>query len=633
MSAPKLFGAFRVWKRWLFAATVFAFILAFGYLPFHAVVSECSSYWRPAYCDVVSRWEKGASTTAVPPSDHPIDSLILEGHIRLRELLRQRSTTIQQAAQRYRHRRGRHPPPGFDRWFAAARRSNAIVVEDFFDRIYHDVTPFWGLEPRHSRQNAHAQAKVIRVRDGKIDRDGLNGDTSHRAEQWVRLVGELASNLPDLDIPVNTMDESRILVPWETINNLTMQEHEQRRIIDLAQASTKFVGVDTFDDSKPSNASIWISNNVTRYWDYFAATCPPESPAHRVASLDSFDVPIEFPSQLHTAYAFQGFVSNFTASQDPCWQPHLRGMHSTFIESISMSTTRELVPMFGESKLPRNNEMLIPAAVYLDDSRTDYNGGAGRGGGWAQKKSKVIWRGVASGGRNRKSNWWHMHRNRFIQMLNGSTVSALEAGHDTLAPTFRLPSPDPYSIPAREQGKLGEWVSTWADAGFVETLCDPETDMEVIARPDDKPSAKFCTWFKPWFAMADLVPMKDQYNNKFLADIDGNSFSGRYRAFLQSSSMPIKSTIYSEWHDDRLLPWVHFAPMDNSFMDIYGLIDYFTQERNDAKAEAIAKEGQQWAETVLRREDMKLYTWRLLLEYARAVDDNRHNLAFVADLL
>ena len=127
------------------------------------------------------------------------------------------------------------------------------------------------------------------------------------------------------------------------------------------------------------------------------------------------------------------------------------------------------------------------------------------------------------------------------------------------------------------------------------------------------------------------------YNYKYIPDMDGMSFSGRWRAFLFSTSMPLKSTIYAEWHDDRVFPWVHFVPFDNTYMDIYGIMDYFVGDGKgnggrDEIAERIAMEGKMWAEMVLRREDMLLYVWRLLLEYARVTDDNRDRLAYVGDL-
>ncbi|KAA8566747.1 hypothetical protein EYC84_009277 [Monilinia fructicola] len=59
----------------------------------------------------------------------------------------------------------------------------------------------------------------------------------------------------------------------------------------------------------------------------------------------------------------------------------------------------------------------------------------------------------------------------------------------------------------------------------------------------------------------------------------------------------------------------------------------FKVDGHDAEAEKIATAGQQWANKVLRREDMQIYVMRLLLEYARVSNDNRANLGFVKDLL
>jgi hypothetical protein len=329
-------------------------------------------------------------------------------------------------------------------------------------------------------------------------------------------------------------------------------------------------------------------------------------------------------------YTYKGYIKNFTTAQDPCLQPHMRGMHGTYIEAISMSTSRQLVPIFGECKLPTNNEILIPSAMYVaEDVRKDYSGGNARGGPWDQKKNSMLWRGAASGARNKADSWWHNHRHRFVQMMNGTTVAAVEAGDEAAGPTFRLlpPDNDPYNLRARREGKLGEWISTWSDVGFTNMLCDPEDYAS-----DGKKKLKTCKHHDAYLSLAEGMPFEKQYDSKYLADVDGNSFSGRYRAFLLSTSMPLKSTLYSEWHDDRLKPWVHFAPFDNSYMDVYGVMDYFLNGRDD-EAERIANDGQAWANAVLRVDDMMLYTWRLLLEYARVMDDKRDRLAYVDDLL
>jgi hypothetical protein len=91
------------------------------------------------------------------------------------------------------------------------------------------------------------------------------------------------------------------------------------------------------------------------------------------------------------------------------------------------------------------------------------------------------------------------------------------------------------------------------------------------------------------------------------------------------------------------VPWLHFVPIDNSFLDVYGILDYFLgtgddgvavlKGAHDDAARKIAEEGREWADTVLRKEDMRVYMLRLLLEYARLCDDDREKLGFVGDLL
>lgn len=125
--------------------------------------------------------------------------------------------------------------------------------------------------------------------------------------------------------------------------------------------------------------------------------------------------------------------------------------------------------------------------------------------------------------------------------------------------------------------------------------------------------------------------MMEQYGYRYLPDVDGHSYSARWRGFLRSSSCPLKATIYAEWHDDRLTPWVHYAPFDSTYQDIWAVMEYFLNG-HDAEGARIAKQSKEWAAKVLRRDDMMLYVWRLLLEYARVIDPGRDRLGFVDDL-
>ncbi|KAH8156314.1 hypothetical protein CIB48_g11931 [Xylaria polymorpha] len=550
---------------------------------------------------------------------HPIHKLAKDGQVHFERLLAKRSVTLEQAAGQYRERRGRHPPPGFDTWVLAAQNSSAIIVEDFFDRIYHDIGPFWAIDPTYLRRMIRDERHYIRVRDGKA---WFVSDHLELRQPWVQLwtelVQEIMPNLPDLDMVLNVMDETRVLVPWEDMARHVAEEQRRRHIFHPSEAVTEYTKYqdEHRDNDEPAIKVKWISDEKHKYWDHYRVTCPPDTPGRSVSSLETVARPPSYPAQ-PMSFTVDGFIKNFTASKDPCLQPHLRGMHGTFIESVSMATTHSLFPIFGGCKLPGNNEILIPAGMILDNYDL-FSGGDSHGGDWALKKNGLIWRGVASGGRHKDDNWWGFHRHRFVQMMNGTAVSLLEAGED-VAPTFNLSEASEYQALAQRNGGLGKWLSSFSDAAFVRFECFPQ-------QPD-----KSCWYLDPYMELGEPIHMKDQYEYKFLPDIDGNSYSGRFRAFMRSTSLVLKSTIYAEWHDDRLIPWVHFVPFENTFVDIYAILEYYLKGHDD-EAQKIAEAGKDWAEKVMRREDMKLYVWRLLLEYARVIDPSRKRLGFVEDL-
>jgi len=580
-------------------------------------------------------------------NDHPISRLIENAYANFTQRLGKQSWGLAHAAARYRERRGRHPPPGFDTWFEAAQSHSAVIVEDFFDRIHHDINPFWGVDPVEMRRQARAMPNIIRVRDGKIahfEGDNANPVRRDRLDLWQKLVEKMLPHLPDLDMPVNLYDEPRMLVPWEEISGYVAEEQSLRRVLPPGEVTTEHTSfADTDADLKPFEPE-WIDDRK-RYWDYVSRACPPDSPGRKVQALQTMDGPIDpiFPASPTMPYMEDGFIGNFTAAKDPCLQPHLRGMHGTFVEPHSMKTSTKLFPFFSGSKLPTNNELLIPAPMYFS-GQARYTGGSTRGGAWEGKKDALVWRGAASGGRNQKDNWWHYQRHRFVQMLNGTAVALVGKGDAGAGPTFNLQAVSKYNLSITQPSSsssssnhhqqrqggaqgLGQWVNEWSDVGFNRLDCDPERkDWLFRLRPD-------CPYTDPFYALADSKPMAEQYDYKFLPDVDGNSYSARWRPFLQSTSCPLKATVYAEWHDDRLVPWLHFVPLDNSFMDVYAVMDYFLLHGHDDQARRIAEEGREWAAKAMRDEDMMLYTWRLLLEYARVLDPKRDQLGYVGDLI
>lgn len=53
--------------------------------------------------------------------------------------------------------------------------------------------------------------------------------------------------------------------------------------------------------------------------------------------------------------------------------------------------------------------------------------------------------------------------------------------------------------------------------------------------------------------------------------------------------------------------------------------------RHDIVAQAIAFQSRDWANRVLRDEDITVHMYRLLLEYGRLLDDNRDSIGYSGD--
>lgn len=114
-------------------------------------------------------------------------------------------------------------------------------------------------------------------------------------------------------------------------------------------------------------------------------------------------------------------------------------------------------------------------------------------------------------------------------------------------------------------------------------------------------------------------PHNEAYKHKFALDLDGQSMSCRFYQMLASNSVVIKQTIWAEYHDDRLIPWIHYVPLDLRVQnnELPMLLDFFINHpEGPATASKIAAASKQWADTTLRPIDLALYYARLLIEFA-----------------
>lgn len=475
-----------------------------------------------------------------------------------------------------------------------------MLVESFFDQIYEDLEPFWGLDPADIRNSLADWKWTLRVRNGKVKNIPQG---RFRSRVWGDMLQKVAGDLPDMDIAINPLDESRVFVPWSKIDALMKQAGDQReRMMALPPNQMLSRSAQPLSGEKAvAGSHKWFKRGSL--WSYILETCPPSSR--------------EIPSTNITTP-----TANWTISKDICSNHHWAQQHGSLLKPATLDITTSLLPLFSAAKLQGSNDILLPPpSYYTGDALFTGKGWFGDGKTsvpWHKKLHSLIWRGKATGGLIHESTYRTSHRQNLVSMLNASDTPSHCSDASITRPTL---NGNPTSC-----ASLQSWLASTADAGLTDTMCSSSTPL--------------CAKMSFHFSTLPPIPMKTQYKHKYLPDLDGNSLSGRFRAFLLSNSAPMKATIFKEWHDSRLMPWVHFVPLDIELKGLWSTMAYFLgfPDRgggvvgHDEEGERIATEGREWAETVLRREDMELYLLRVLLEFARVSDDERGRLGFVEDL-
>ncbi|KAL9119610.1 MAG: hypothetical protein Q9187_003834, partial [Circinaria calcarea] len=547
-------------------------------------------------------------------------------NVKWREYEGRRSWTFQETVKKYRRKYGRHPPPGFKEWYLYARHRNVYNIDDF-EQIMDDIRPFWGVEPSvirslaaHMWENEVDGIAGIHIRNHNVTKQN---NPSWRSETMVTLIEKFVEYLPDMDIAMNRLDQPRIVVPWEDMQDLLAKEAKRRQMLpeannEFTTAMQGFLDLDAEKDDGPKEDSGWFPAHGQQYMDIASSACPPGTRArdHEVDLVNS---------EALYKDRYGGLVMNFNLSTDLCTiGPEIQDKHGFLFSASSVIATKRLVPVFGECKVNVNSDILFPASMYWKhDERYEYDGS--NDVDWENKTDMVMWRGVTSGGVSVPESWRRMHRQRLVLLLNSTEQEGQE---------LRILMEQPEAKGEYEnfrQFKPSRFAEEHTDVGFTEaTACSPN-----------------CTsLYENVWTYKPQVNLTEQFKSKYLVDVDGMSFSGRWRAFLQSKSLGIKATIFREWHDSRLFEWRHFVPMDNRFDDIYTLLTYFIGigkdgerlrpgeayvARHDREAKRIALQGREWANKVLRRDDIEIYMFRLLLEYARVIDDNRDRIGYSGD--
>ncbi|KAI1638924.1 hypothetical protein F4809DRAFT_196708 [Biscogniauxia mediterranea] len=555
---------------------------------------------------------------------HPVDDLIYNGRVEADRWLRHASvsTTLKLAVAEYKERHhGRDPPPNFDKWFEFAQQRKSPII-DKFDRIEKDILPFWGMKQQKIRDGL----EILKDRPGVGIVKIVDGEASHNhpsdpsqkliLDEAVSMISKFAQHLPDISIAINLEERPRVLVPWDDLYKFKMAAIRPDFQLFPSRLQSRQAGNSVAMDNingplkiqAESSAQPYVPAKEFRQLQTLA--CPPGSPSRSGVHWNVRD----FCHSCVLPHSQGHFLQDWPMSLDPCHQADIFNLHDFFTTPHRLELYQDLLPLFSRSKTESFNDILIPLVrpdVTVEPNDLDF----------AQKPTTVFWQGSAQGLETITSQALHGgHRHRLVHLANNASVVdkvsmllGIGAGSDS---RFRY-----------EDTKVRD-ANGPLPFQFSFTSIDECEDAN-------------CQLIQHEFGLQPPAQALDNRYVMLLDSADGPPVG--LVTTLLSNSVPVLSTIFQEWYTERIMAWVHFIPIDLRFHALHSTMAYFTGLKDRGKlngreqltegrredAKWISEQGRKWARKALRREDMEVYMFRLLLEWARVVDDERDKLGFV----
>jgi hypothetical protein len=546
------------------------------------------------------------------------------------------STSLTSAVGEYRRRYGMPPPPNFDKWYEFVLSVHSPVI-DAFDQINSDLLPFWAIPPAVLREQTtylleHPALSVggLLIQDGKTS----VSPHIHGTHRWMMdftedMIRPFSQWLPDMQLAFNLDDECRISVPAADMTKLMDGAHAARSRLELHQNLVTF----SQPQSPPWNQSFLDANETTiweRWSDSFhvwsknpiytplvASTCPPDALANKVRWWNRKAK----CSDCASPHMENGFVRNWTLAGDLCHQPDLAHLHGFLTSPSALAASQTLFPVFSQSRAHNFADILYPSPWSFGD-KAPYD--EEKDIPWESKINSVYWRGASTDGYSVRGSWQMFLRARFVHL---ATRVRTAAGRQDVYRFFtRRPAPHSSS-----HAGIAPTSDPDPQSGLVtnEHLTVNVSFVGAFARCDQRDcAAEHVTFYgASTAAPAAGHDFQEGWQHRHLVDLDGAAFSGRFLAFVRSASLPYRAALFRTWWEERIHPWRHYVPLDLRLDDLWPAVNYFGGA-GLKDAQEIAEAGRQWTRKALRKEDMQVYMFRLMLEWGRLIDDQREHLGF-----
>lgn len=526
----------------------------------------------------------------LPSGIHPVYALVQEAESQFQDTLNRQSKTLSEAVKEYKRRYFIPPPPNFDRWYEFAKKRDVQLIDEF-DTIYHSLLPFWAIEPSLLRKRVReALGYEENLLTGILIRNGqtvyVDGKSDWLKEALVKMMNEFKQFLPDMDLAFNEHDEPRIMIPdarLSAIVELARKEHTS--VQNSGQVPRNYFSSRPNDLNDGSRIEEFKRTKFNRFahqatWTHSRLSCSPDSPAQDFSEMVADNI---------SSYALGelGFLYNLTAFTDICMSPSLEDTYGFFDRPNAFSIAHDLIPVFSQSKISSYQDILYPSPWYWYekvkyDEHKDIT--------WEKKEEKLYWRGSTTGGYSRNGSWRRHHRQHLVKRLNAPDVAQILRNTSNTA--------------------ASKWVVQDVERNNYKDLIDVKFTYIGQCDPDDKEAQE------EFFEVVENADQQQAWNYKYLLDMDGNAFSGRFYAFLRSKSLAFKMALFREWHMEWLKPWLHYVPLSLKGDEWLECLRFFIEEPTGRlEAEKIAAQSRDWAKKVLRNEDLEVWLFRLLLEY------------------
>ncbi|KAK3393731.1 glycosyltransferase family 90 protein [Podospora didyma] len=564
--------------------------------------------------------------------NHPLQRLIYDARVEAGRWLVHASVSnsLQVAVQEYKERHnGRDPPPNFDAWFMFAKERKSEIM-DHFGQMEKDILPFWGMAPDRIRDNLRRAAAepgiaVLKIKNGEV-RHNVPETSPYKAvmKDLAEMVESFIDHLPNMELAVNLHERPRVLAPWEDINRFKATGRRKALTHWHADSQEPASAINQpFKSPDDRTIAQTKFTSVRAFREMMALTCPPGTKARSGVHWDVRD----FCFSCARPQSSGQYLTDWSYSQELCHQTDLLRTHSFHMTPPEVRPLQEFLPIFSRSKTDSYSDILIPLRRIAEIPED-------RDAPFPMKNPNLFWRGMVDYDlHSTSSELFHGgHQERLVHLVNNASSSDKT--------TMLLPKANNKEKFSYEQVSTTELNTLLPmDVGFFSGSKGPCSNSSNTLSSSCETAASHHHLEEFGSKLPD-EPLGHQY--VLVMDRDNGPPPDLMRT-LRSSSVPFYASIFKEWYSERLIPWVHFVPIDLRFHALHSTLAYFTGFDNRPKvngreiemsrqlddAQWIAEQGKRWARKALRKEDMEVYLFRLLLEWGRVLDDNRKEHKFV----